>query len=41
MKDQVRGMIKEYMPLDMSQQNNNGTALEQDDDDDDAQGTFT
>jgi len=39
MKDQVRGMIKEYMPLDMSQQNNDGTALEQDDDD--AQGTFT
>ena len=37
MKEQVRGMIKEYMPLEVSQ-NAGGTALEQDDD---AQGTFT
>lgn len=37
MKEQVRGMIKEYMPLEVSQ-NSGGTALEQDDD---AQGTFT
>ena len=40
MKEQVRGMIKEYMPLEVQNQNVN-TALEQDDDDDDAQGTYT
>jgi len=37
MKDQVRGMIKEYMPLEVSQ-NGDGTALEQDED---AEGVFT
>jgi hypothetical protein len=41
MKEQVRGMIKEYMPLEVQNQNVN-TALEQDDDEeDDAQGTYT
>jgi hypothetical protein len=37
MKEQVRGMIKEYMPLEVSQ-NGEGTALEQDED---AEGVFT
>lgn len=45
MKDQVRGMIKEYMPLEMNggagDGSGAGTALEQDDDDDDVQGRFT
>jgi hypothetical protein len=38
MKAQVRGMIKEYMPLEINTQGGD-TALEQDDDD--ARGTYT